>query len=372
MVHDQVGHLGIFVSSKIAQKEHVEVTSTMKTIEALAPGLYEMKIDDYQGDLLHRTFTVSFHERSLNDIRALDDDRNDEASFAAVARTSEQQAELYDVCVRPFVQAAVTPVSGEASRTLHPLRLQRALFSSRVPALSPLAGWAETAKADRRPVDSDNPFLQAEKIWADLIEQSMDMFRDVRDAWYETAFFSIWATPWMHWFGRTHQPGRMLRNQAELMALPNVQSALMRIEEGGFVEAVVRMLILLAESRGSVRRDRLERSSRVMTQDEPFSALSADERAMIIYEQTLIVQFEREGSIAALPKLLKTEEERLLAAQVVQYIPGEIDEMAPHTFEMLQRFRELLGLPPVTEDITEDPLADAKKTKKIVKPAAAA
>ncbi len=35
MVHDKVGHLGIFVSSSIAKKEHTEVTSTMKTIEAL-------------------------------------------------------------------------------------------------------------------------------------------------------------------------------------------------------------------------------------------------------------------------------------------------------------------------------------------------
>ena len=46
MIHDKVGHLGIFVSSSIAKKEHAEVTSTMKTIEALAPGLYEMKIEE--------------------------------------------------------------------------------------------------------------------------------------------------------------------------------------------------------------------------------------------------------------------------------------------------------------------------------------
>ena len=45
MIHEQVGHLGIFVSSSIAKKEHTEVASTMKTIEALAPGLYEMTIE---------------------------------------------------------------------------------------------------------------------------------------------------------------------------------------------------------------------------------------------------------------------------------------------------------------------------------------
>jgi pimeloyl-ACP methyl ester carboxylesterase len=39
MVHETTGHLGIFVSSTIAKKEHSEVASTMKTSEALSPGL---------------------------------------------------------------------------------------------------------------------------------------------------------------------------------------------------------------------------------------------------------------------------------------------------------------------------------------------
>jgi len=47
MIHDKVGHLGIFVSSSIARKEHTEVVSTMKAIEALSPGLYEMTIEEH-------------------------------------------------------------------------------------------------------------------------------------------------------------------------------------------------------------------------------------------------------------------------------------------------------------------------------------
>jgi hypothetical protein len=105
MVHDQVGHLGIFVSSKIAQKEHTEVASTLKTIESLAPGLYEMKIDDYEGDVLNRTFTVSFRARKLDDIRQLDDGRADEQPFAAVARASDIQAGVYEFFLRPWVRA---------------------------------------------------------------------------------------------------------------------------------------------------------------------------------------------------------------------------------------------------------------------------
>jgi pimeloyl-ACP methyl ester carboxylesterase len=90
MVHEKVGHLGIFVSSSIAKKEHTEVTSTMKTIEALSPGFYEMTIDQQVGEGVDAHFLVSFHERKLSDIRAIDEnDRSDERDFAAVERFSE-------------------------------------------------------------------------------------------------------------------------------------------------------------------------------------------------------------------------------------------------------------------------------------------
>ena len=73
MVHEKVGHLGIFVSSSIAKKEHTEVTSTMKTIEALAPGLYEMTIDEQIGEGVDAHFLVSLprtqDERTRRDRR---------------------------------------------------------------------------------------------------------------------------------------------------------------------------------------------------------------------------------------------------------------------------------------------------------------
>ncbi|MHA7773777.1 DUF3141 domain-containing protein [Roseibium sp. M-1] len=373
MIHDQVGHLGIFVSSKIARKEHTEVTSTLKTIEALPPGLYEMTIDDYQGPLMEREFTVSFHERKMEDLAKIDDGRDDEIPFAAVARASEQQSEFYDVCVRPFVQAFVTEQSADLRRKSHPLRLQRQLFSSLNPALGLLPGLAERARNDRTPTAAGNPFVEMEKANAALIEQSMDLFRDLRDTAYESLFYGVWGTPYMRWFGRSKQPGRTLKRKDELRSLPPVMAALMHIEEGGFCEAVIRMLILLADSRGTVRADRLERSARVLTQDEPFKSLKPDERSFILQEQTLIVEFAPDLAIETLPKLLKTREERELAAGVVRYIPGAIDEMTPHTLETLQRFHAVLGLPPVAGDISDDPLAvpNAEVSSEMAKPRAA-
>ncbi|GMG80832.1 TerB family tellurite resistance protein [Paralimibaculum aggregatum] len=357
MVHDQIGHLGIFVSSKIARKEHSEVASTLRTIEALPPGLYEMKIEAYAGAVENRSFTVSFHERTLEDIATLDDGREDEASFAAVARASELQTELYDIAVRPFVQAGATAASAELGRALHPLRLQRAMLSSRNPAMKLLADHVAAGTAPRAALPADNPFLQGERAMADVIEQSLDLARDLRDAWYEMLFHGLWSTPWARWFGRTHARPRRLSSSAELRNLSEVQTALCHISEGGLAEAVVRMLVLMADSRGNVRRDRLERSARVLAEDEPFRSLPAAQRNLMINEQTLIVEFERERAIETLPDLLRTEAERRRALELVRYIPGPVDEMAPDTVELLQRFHRVLGQPPFAGDITEDPFA---------------
>lgn len=357
IVHESIGHLGIFVSGSVAMKEHTEVASVLETIESLAPGLYEMVIEHETGEGLDKRFLVSFAERGFTDLAALDDGRTDEIPFAAVARLSDLQARAYEQTLRPLVQAVSTPETAKALREAHPLRARRRAQSSHNPAMRLIAKAAEATRQSRRPASPDNPFVRAERLWASAVEQSLDFHRDLRDASREIAFFALYANPMMRAFGESHYRPRKLDSQAELQGLPEVRQALLHVRSGGFVEAVIRMLLLLADSRGAVRRDRLQRSTQLMAADEPFRSLGIQRRAAIIHEQTLIVEFAREEAIAALPEMLPTAEERELAGQVILYVPGAMADMAPETLELVQRLRRLLDLPEAVEDVTQSPLA---------------
>ena len=105
------------------------------------------------------------------------------------------------------------------------------------------------------------------------------------------------------------------------------------------------MLILMAQSRATVRRDRLERSAKVLGHDEPFASLGAEKRAALIHEQSVIVEFEPDLAVKTLPDLLPETEDRRRVIQVVEFIAGSVDEIEPSTIQLVERFRAVLSLP---------------------------
>ena len=345
MVHDEVGHLGIFVSSKVARKEHAELASTLETVEAMAPGLYEMKIENVEGEGVDRKFEVRFLDRTLADVAALDDGHQDEASFAAVAHMSETQANLYETLGRPVVQSLVTPTSGRALQDLHPLRQQRKMMSSAQPAMFAVKQVAEAALDNRAPAAPDNPFLELEKLTADWIEQAMDFGRDVRDAWYEATFFTLWGGPLAAWFGRKNAAHRTLSDPESLKTLPEVEAALAHIAQGGLAEAIVRMLILIADSNQSFKLEILDRWAHVFKYEDPFVELSVPQRRRLLHEQSVIVTFDREAAIETLPNLLPSDEDRQQAIDLLRQIVGKVQDPSPELEDLLAEMRTALDLP---------------------------
>ncbi len=239
----------------------------------------------------------------------------------------------------------VTPASAHAMTQAHPLRLRRTLLSDKNPATLPIAPLAEAARTARKPAPPANPFFKTEKLFAGLIAQTMDFWRDVKSATDELTFFSIYANPLLAGLARTETAEPNIGLDATMRELPAVREAVRNVAQGGYVEAVLRMLILMARSRGEVRQSRLERSNAILQSAEPFASLGEEERTRIINTQTLIIDFEPEQAIATLPTLLPHAADRERAIALVEQIAGDPAEMSEPTVLMLAHLRAALGLP---------------------------
>lgn len=378
MIHEQVGHLGIFVSSKIANHEHTGIASIMDMIEVLPPGLYELDIDRIEGSGQEKTFTVDLKRRTFEDLsQAIGDNRTDEELFKAVHRYSMTQTQAYEHNLRPLVKAMSNETSAQFLRTMHPLRLQRSIWSSKNPLAVAACNLSKaittttdnqqsedfvpTQKTQKthQPSDvyarvklpaiesmqQDNLFLQVEKMFMDSVRVTLDFWRDWQGRYTESMFFGIWSMPWFREYGESVGSRRLL-NKDELHELPKVEEALTKIAEGGFNEAVVRMMILCnIVADNNIDRDQLMRLTEVLTEQEPFTHLSHADLAAMIHTQTLIVRFAEDASIKSLSTLIETKPERIDAFKLVYYVVGDkLEDKNHETLSMMTDIKALLDL----------------------------
>ncbi len=346
LVHDQIGHLGIFVSGAVAKKEHSEIATTLEMIEAVAPGLYEMRITGHEGTGSNEEWQVELVERKIADIRTLSGEASNEA-FPAVAKISEMNQHLYDVLVSPIVRQFTTEAGAEARRQASPMRTRRYMFSDLNPFMAPVRALAGMARDHRAPAAPDNPFVALERAWADSVERSIGAWADMRDAAMETAFHAIYGG-----LAAVGVTGDDTAAEAEAarrsVAIEPAQhnDARAKVAEGGYAEAVIRMMILLADARGGVRRTRLARSNTLLTTEPPFVGMSPTARQAMIREQTVIVTLMREEALVTLPQLLRTAADRRKALAAVEHVAGPEDELGDKAREMLMAMRRTLGLGP--------------------------
>src|SRR5262245_26368638 len=253
-IHESIGHLGIFVSGSVAKKEHDEFASNIDLIDVLPPGLYEAvmeakQADDPSADLVGGNYLVRFETRTLDDIRALGgNSEEDERKFAAAARLSEVNRGVYCTLMQPWVRTWTNEAFAKWARQLHPLRLQYELFSHANPFMWPLLACVEDARRNRQPVAEDNPFWQAQKRFSEWIETSLDAYRDARDRAQEAWFHAVYGSPVVQVIaglnGRAHRGP--VRNPAHLALVAQpVEQLKERVADGGPREAVLRALLYI-------------------------------------------------------------------------------------------------------------------------------
>ena len=193
LINSHVGHLGIYVSASVARLEHRAILESLDDINALAPGLYEMKIHNPTGDPDCRKpqYSVSFDERRVEDL-VLDDSSE---AFVRVRQVSDVNEALYQHFVSPWVQAVATPWSAAMLKWLHPMRTSRYLFSEKFsPWMHGIAAMAELVRKHRVPVQSDGPLRSAEKQMSEHVTKMLEAAREQRDTLEEQAFQNLYGS----------------------------------------------------------------------------------------------------------------------------------------------------------------------------------
>ena len=356
-LHQTIGHLGIFVSGKVATKEHAEFASCMEMIDLMPPGLYEAVITEVDEgtvnpELIHGKYLFSLQARTLDDIRALgSNSEEDDRRFATVATVSEINHGLYCTLARPMVRALTSLQSAQAMRDLHPNRLRFAMFSDRNPAMQPVRELAAQIRAARKPAAANNPMASLEGVASAWITAYWENYRSMRDAVTEAAFLGTYGSPILQALVGLGTPAastgrRATRDLArEAMAARQQTELERRFEVGGLPEAIVRAVIHVRLPEGRVDERGFSALQALRRAQPANRRLTFGEIKALFREQYLLVRLDEERAVGAIPKLLPdSEQQRQAAWAAVCEVIAARGELPDEGRQRLDRLQGLFGI----------------------------
>lgn len=356
-IHQNVGHLGIFVSGGVARKEHAEFSSNIDLIDVLPPGLYEATFEQKHdatdnANLVNGEWVMRCEARTLDDIRALGvNPPEDERRFEAAARLSDINLAAYRQFVQPWVQKLATPQSAEMLSAMHPLRMQYEAFASRNPAMTTLASAAEQIKQDRKPVSPDNPFLALQDMMSRQIETALDSWRTLSETASETFFLNFYGNPALQTMlgidpqGEAKKP-REMPEEHRMMLEARIAEIKAKIPQGGAREAAIRALLYVGSSRGMVDERSLE-SLREVYADYGDGKLPLPDFKALVREQFFMLLLEREKALAAIPRLLpKGDKQRKDIYADIERVLSAGTPIAGEAARRMQEVARLFGIVP--------------------------
>jgi pimeloyl-ACP methyl ester carboxylesterase len=348
LMHADVGHLGIFVSGKIAKREHRQIVSVLKSIEALTPGLYAMRIIEHRDTDGAVEYDVEFEERRLEEVAARLNrfKRADEGPFEAVEAVSDFNQRAYELFARPLVQATANDFTAKLGREFHPLRFEKWTISDLNPMLWWLGPLAAAVKGQRQPVERDERLRKTEAAYSEIVAATLDYYRDVRDATSEALFFQTYGNLFALYVGDRAAGGA--EAPVDPRELPFVKAALAAIDDGGYPEALARAGELLARRGLPVPLARLELKAELVKEyADLLPDLPIHEWKRIRGEQDAIVRFEPERALETLPRLLGDPGDRERFLQVLERLTNDsrvhAEQATPEQVAMVARIRQALG-----------------------------
>ena len=358
-MHESIGHLGIFVSGKVATKEHGEFVSCMDLIEVLPPGLDEAVITEvdantHNPDLVKGHYLFRLETRTLDDIRALGtNDVEDDQRFATVARVSEINQGLYRNLVAPAVRASVPEPAAEALRAMHPNRLRFAMFSDQNPWMQPVKALAEFVRAARHPVAPDNPLLEMERATSSWVTSCLQSYGEFRDAMTEMVFLNTYGSPLLQSLvglgpQQSAPPRHIERDLSRETSQARLRAELEhKFNVGNVEEAAIRALIYIRLPEGSIDERGFSALKLIWASRPASKRFGLARFKELMKEQFLLVCLDEERAVNALPRLLGVDAaERKAALDVLHRILDARREMSAEGKRRLVRIEALFNAKP--------------------------
>lgn len=351
MVHDKIGHLGIFVSKSVAQKEHQQILEHADLIQYLPPGLYEMVIEEGDEVLGLNDYKVRFEERTLDDFYKSGEYVHRPRSFQTVAAVSRMNDDIYRSVFRPWVRLFSNEISAEMMRQFHPLRMQRYLLSDLNPFLAPVKLTAPYIKSNRQPASDRNTFQILEQETARMVESTLDLYREIRDRTQECFFKAIFENPMVqdYFLGPQETPGQYPQEECkpqESMECPlhEFDWWLARMNQGGFVEAAVRCLVAVISTNRLISSEELELLKKIVDGHERFRRVDADELREIIQDQAYLLRLDEARALQALESMLPSREDREEIVAVAQELAESDKKLSAEEKHLVQKITHILNL----------------------------
>ena len=348
MIHDDIGHLGIFVSGKVNRKEHTEIVGCVDAIDFLAPGLYEMVIQDGPSQPWLNDHGVKFIERDISDITAMDDGTEDERAFNSVSAVSSFNDKIYQDFISPWVKAFSSDLSAEWVRQSNPVRVERYMWSNLNPFLLPLGGTAEMVKKGRTPVNEDNFFTKMETLLSDTIINSLNFYRDTRDDFFETMFYTLYGNDWANAFCRSNSGAAEESKRAvvreHLKIFEEIETELWEkaMRKGGFEEAMVRIMIAVIRADKVMAMSDHGAAELFFKADERLSRIPQQKMKNMIREQAAILEKDKALALETLADLIPEEKDRFSAIEIANSIANADDTLHPEEIALLKTIETIL------------------------------
>ena len=342
LLHEDVGHLGIFVSGQVARREHAQIVELLREIQQLPPGLYGMGIREKPAKDGSVEYEVTLVERTLEDLRKLQKyDRVDERPFEAVAAISELTERAYELLGRPIVRQLTPDWLAKTLRAWHPLRFQRWAISDRHPMLAAMAPLASWAQANRRPRTADNAFVPMEALWSESIVAMLNLCRDFRDAASEAMFFQVYGNLLSL---NVADQRRAIRRATRFdpRSVPAVRQVLDSLDEGSAIDGYVRIGLLVAKAGSGKRKlSSMQGVRELVAPARLLDRISEDEFRRLMHEETIVVEYEADQAKRALPKLITGAADRRHAHELLDGIRTHF-ELDERQLRLVDEIRALL------------------------------